>query len=62
MSDATYFGRPTAKPTDAQEAPLRLPAPQAIAAPLFIYDCVTPIGGETLLSLILKRLAEKDQP
>lgn len=35
--------------------------PDWVAPPVFIADCVTPIAGETLLSLILKRLAEADE-
>ena len=47
---------------DAAVEPLRLPAPQPIAAPVFIHDCVTPLAGETLLSLLMKRMMRDDQP
>ncbi len=33
-----------------------LPPPVAFGAPVLIADCVTPMSGETLLSLLWKRL------
>ncbi|MEP5728867.1 MAG: hypothetical protein ABJL67_05790 [Sulfitobacter sp.] len=62
MTDATYFGRPFSRSETADE-PICLPAPNAPAAgPVFINDCVTPFGGETLLSLLMKRMMQDDQP
>ena len=39
---------------DAQ--PVSLPRPQPFGAPVFITDAVTPLAGETVLSLLLKRM------
>lgn len=56
MTDATYFD-----PTEREKAePVVLPKPQAFGAPVFITDAVSPLAGETVLSLLWKRL-EKDQ-
>lgn len=35
---------------------LPLPKPQPFAAPVFIGDCASPLAGETVLSLLWKRL------
>ncbi|WP_165611605.1 hypothetical protein [Cognatiyoonia sediminum] len=35
---------------------VELPAPVPFSTPVLITDCVTPLAGETVLSLILKRL------
>lgn len=60
MSDAAFIGSvPLPK---AEKAAIELPAPQPFAAPVFIHDCVTPLAGETLLSLLMKRMAQDDQP
>ena len=61
MTDATYFGQ--ALPPRIDEAPKEatLPPPQPLRAPVFIHDCVTPIGGETLLSLLMKKMMSEDQ-
>ncbi|MEM6938522.1 MAG: hypothetical protein AAF943_13920 [Pseudomonadota bacterium] len=56
MSDATYTPRLIAPASDGPTSDVR-PKPQPLAAPVFISDCVTPLGGETLLSLLMKRLA-----
>jgi hypothetical protein len=55
MTDATYLSGQYFRPK-AKTQPLRLPAPQPLAAPVFIHDCVTPVAGETLLSLLMKRM------
>ncbi|MFK7835178.1 MAG: hypothetical protein AB8B60_03060 [Sulfitobacter sp.] len=61
MTDASYpLGR-YAMPKERAE-PIRLPAPQPFAAPVFIHDCVTPLGGQTVLSLLMKRMMRDDQP
>ena len=63
MTDATYFDQDYARAAGRQdEEVLHLPAPQPFAAPVFIHDCVTPLGGETLLSLLMKRMMAGDQP
>lgn len=48
-----------------REASLPLPAPQPFSAPVLIGDCATPLAGETLLSLLWRRLehgAEGEDP
>jgi hypothetical protein len=37
-----------------------LPKPQPFGAPVLISDCITPLCGETVLSLLLKRMARRD--
>lgn len=63
MTDVGFFG-PFTRPAEpkTQGDTLHAPAPQPLSAPVLIYDCVTPLGGETLLSLLMKKLAERDQP
>ncbi|MCF2871747.1 hypothetical protein L0664_11775 [Octadecabacter sp. G9-8] len=43
----------------AQDVPL--PKPQPFSAPVLIGDCVSPLAGETVLSLIWKRLDRGNQ-
>ena len=46
-----------------RDAPLQLPMPHPLGAPVFLQDCATPLGGETLLSLLMKRMiAERLAP
>ena len=53
MTDATFFDmQPRAKE-------VTLPKPQPFSAPVFITDAVSPLAGETVLSLIWKRF-ERD--
>jgi len=57
MTDASINAGGFAHSTAKEKAkPVRLPAPQPLGAPVLIYDCVTPLGGETLLSLLMKRM------
>lgn len=51
MTDATTFY--LAPPRKAAELPLPKPVP--FAAPVFIGDVATPLAGETVLSLLLRR-------
>lgn len=60
MTDATYIG-PLPLQQRRSEPTASLPAPQPVAAPVLLYDCVTPLGSETLLSLLMKRMAQDDQ-
>ena len=61
MTDASFDGAYLRDRPKAET--IRLPAPQPIGVPVFVHDCVTPLGGETVLSLLMKRLAaEKDAP
>jgi hypothetical protein len=56
MTDASFIPGAFARPSTAVR-PLARPKPQPLATPVFIHDCVTPLGGETVLSLLMKRLA-----
>ena len=38
-----------------------LPKPQPLAVPVLIGDCASPLAGETVLSLLFKRLDRGDQ-
>ncbi|MEL6838511.1 MAG: hypothetical protein AAFP85_04425 [Pseudomonadota bacterium] len=55
MTDATHF---TGVPPVAKQpsTDLQLPAPVPFSAPVLIGDCVTPLAGETVLSLLWKKL------
>ncbi len=57
MSDATWIGPllPRAEP-EAKESAVTLPPPQPLGIPVLIGDVATPLAGETVLSLIWKRL------
>lgn len=57
MTDATYIPGIIATPRAKSLTKVR-PKPQPLATPVFIHDCVTPLGGETVLSLLMKRLAK----
>lgn len=61
MTDASYFDARFVRSQDEPDV-VPLPEPQPYTAPVFIYDAVTPIAGETLLSLLMKRMAADDQP
>ena len=39
---------------------VNLPKPHPFCAPVHISDCVTPLGGETVLSLLMKRMMQDD--
>ena len=61
MSDATFFGRVQAAPKiKAETAPL--PKPQPLGAPVFMTDAITPLAGETVLSLLMKRMMRETEP
>jgi len=55
MTDATDF---TAVPYVRRDTAQSLPLPQPVpfGAPVLISDCANPLGGETLLSLLWKRM------
>lgn len=57
MNEAIYMPGIIAPPRD-ELTPMVRPKPQPLATPVFIHDCVTPLGGETVLSLLMKRLAK----
>lgn len=42
--------------TPPREDAVQLPAPVPFSAPVLIGDCATPLAGETLLSLLWRRL------
>lgn len=58
MTDATSSALPRLGRTKPQAPPL--PKPQPFGAPVLISDCVTPLCGETVLSLLLKRMMQSD--
>ena len=61
MSDATISGvPPVARERPGRTASVELPKPQPFGAPVFVTDAVTPLAGETVLSLLWKRLARDD--
>jgi hypothetical protein len=53
------FGFPSVVTPAATTRPPNGP-PVVIAGPVLIGDCVTPLAGETLLSLLWTRLARDD--
>lgn len=59
MTDATDFSSVphVAKPARAS---VPLPAPVPFGAPVLISDCVNPLAGETLLSLLWKRMDQSN--
>lgn len=59
MTDASYITLPRVARTRAAPS-VPLPKPQPFGAPVLITDCVTPLGGETLLSLLMKRMMQAD--
>lgn len=58
MSDATSGDIPRAARQAAPSVPL--PKPVAFGAPVLISDCITPLAGETVLSLLMKRMMQRD--
>ena len=50
------FSGVEARPDRAHAKSVPLPAPVPFAAPVFISDCATPLAGETVLSLLWRRL------
>lgn len=61
MTDATDFSSipHVAKP---KQPSVPLPAPVPFGAPVLIGDCVNPLAGETLLSLLWKRMERSETP
>lgn len=62
MTDASYDESYLRQQPKAEAVPVRLPKPQPLGVPVFVHDCVTPLGGETVLSLLMKRMMSEDQP
>ena len=61
MSDATWTGfDATPAAPEAQRQEEVRPAPVPFDAPVLIGDAATPLAGETVLGLLMKRLAERD--
>ena len=60
MADATNFST-ISHVSKPKMASLPLPAPVPFGAPLLISDCISPLAGETLLSLLWKRLDRTEQ-
>ena len=59
MTDTAVPYLPRISRTSSPKA-LPLPKPQPFGAPVLITDCVTPLGGETLLSLLMKRMMQAE--
>ncbi|MGJ8622081.1 MAG: hypothetical protein ACSHW1_04835 [Yoonia sp.] len=55
MTDFTSFTTPPLV-RRAKPASVPLPAPVPFGAPVLISDCVNPLAGETLLSLLWKKM------
>lgn len=55
MTEATDF-RAIPRVRQTRAANVVLPAPVPFGVPVLIGDCVSPLAGETLLSLLWKRL------
>ncbi|PJI86296.1 hypothetical protein BC777_2664 [Yoonia maricola] len=55
MTDMTDFSN-IPRVIRQERASLPLPAPVPFGAPVLISDCVNPLAGETLLSLLWKRM------
>lgn len=60
MTDASYIPGILSKPYEEPMSDVK-PKPQPLATPVFIHDCVTPLAGETVLSLLMKRLGKDAQ-
>lgn len=58
MTDATASSLPRVGRIKKPSVPL--PRPQPFGGSVFISDCITPLCGETVLSLLLKRMARDD--
>ncbi|QUJ75923.1 hypothetical protein KDD17_13430 [Sulfitobacter albidus] len=58
MTDATASHIPKVARADTPSVPLPKPVP--FGAPVLITDCVTPLAGETVLSLLMKRMMRDD--
>ena len=60
MTDATDLSMiPHVRREAAETQPLPHPVP--FGAPVLISDCVNPLAGETLLSLLWKRMDASDE-
>jgi hypothetical protein len=60
MTDATDFSS-IPHVTTPERPSVPLPAPVPFGAPVLIGDCANPLAGETLLSLLWKRLDGSDK-
>lgn len=49
-------GLPPVRRTSPSREEVTLPAPVPFSAPVLIGDAITPLGGETVLSLLWRRL------
>jgi hypothetical protein len=57
MTDATFSNQWA---NDTREE-VTLPAPMPFDAPVLIGDCISPLAGETVLSLIWRRLEARNE-
>ena len=61
MSEATASHVPlVARVPRVRRATITLPRPRAFGAPVLMSDAVTPLAGETVLSLLWQRMARDD--
>ena len=60
MTDATDLSMIPHVRREAAET-LPLPHPVPFGAPVLISDCASPLAGETLLSLLWKRMEASDE-
>ncbi len=60
MTDISFTAAHAAPPAQDTARDVALPQPQPFGAPVFINDCASPLAGETVLSLLMKRLARDD--
>ena len=60
MTDATDLSMIPQVRRDTTET-VPLPHPVPFGAPVLISDCVNPLAGETLLSLLWKRMDASDE-
>ncbi|MEW9918219.1 hypothetical protein AB2B41_01270 [Marimonas sp. MJW-29] len=60
MTDAAYIAGFRAGSKAEAEA-LPMPPPRPFDGPVFIPDCIIPAGGETLLSLLMKKMMQESE-
>lgn len=61
MTDVSFSDVPRLRRTRAQPETIALPKPQPFGAPVLIGDCVTPLGGDTLLGLLMKKMMQSNE-
>lgn len=59
---ATWTNTSRLPKTATRTDTVSLPKPQPLTSPVLITDCATPLAGETLLSLLWKKLDCQEDP